>query len=554
MKLCSRNHPRHAPVKISTDTAAEKEFFKWISAEWQSTSRHIRQVNPWFIAISVMLPTFMEVIDTSIASVALPHIAGSLSATTDEATWVLTSYLVANAIILPASSWLSLKFGRKRFLIACIITFTVASFMCGAANSLATILIARAIQGAGGGALQPLSQSILLESFPPQKRGSAMAMYGLGVVVAPVLGPTLGGWLTDQYSWRWAFYINIPVGMLALLMISRFVTDPPYIRDAKPGRLDSIGLGLLAIWLGALQIILDKGQEDDWFAAGWIRWTTLLLVISLVAFLIRELRARAPLVDLKVFCDRNFALGCLLIGLFGGVIYGVVTLLPLFYQTLLGYSAAAAGWAVSPRGIGAIAIMPIIGVLTGRLDNRWLIVTGFAVFGLTSIWMSHLTLDIGPYSLFWPIVISGVGSGMVFVPLSTISMGTLPNQQIGNASGLFNLLRNVGGGIGISMVNTLVARHQQIHRSELAQNLTQFNPALRDTYGSLTGSMSAVAPPNVASQRAYGVVERMLNAQSAAFSYVDVFRYLAIACFVCGVLVFLMHKVRPRTGGAAMAH
>src|SRR6202034_4150072 len=249
-------------------------------------------VNPWLIAISVMLATFMEVIDTSIASVALPHIAGSLSATTDEATWVLTSYLVANAIILPASGWFALRFGRKRFLITCIVIFTASSFICGAATSLGIILIARAVQGAGGGALQPLSQAILLESFPPQKRGLAMAVFGLGVVVAPVLGPTLGGWLTDQYSWRWPFYINIPIGVIAVFMISRFVKDPPYIAKAKPGRIDSIGLGLLAIWLACLQIILDKGQEDDWFGATWIRWAFALLIAGFIAFLVRELTVK----------------------------------------------------------------------------------------------------------------------------------------------------------------------------------------------------------------------------------------------------------------------
>src|SRR6202789_2225910 len=247
-------------------------------------------VNPWLIAISVMLATFMEVIDTSIASVALPHIAGSLSATNDEATWVLTSYLVANAIIRPASGWFALRFGRKRFLITCIVIFTISSFACGAATSLGMILIARAIQGAGGGALQPLSQAILLESFPPERRGLAMAVFALGVVVAPVLGPTLGGWLTDEYSWRWAFYINIPVGAFAIFMISRYVVDPPYIKDAHPGKFDGIGLGLLAVWLGCLQIILDKGQEDDWFGAPWIRWATAILIISFVAFLIREFR------------------------------------------------------------------------------------------------------------------------------------------------------------------------------------------------------------------------------------------------------------------------
>jgi MFS transporter, DHA2 family, multidrug resistance protein len=511
-------------------------------------------VNPWLIAFSVMLATFMEVIDTSIASVALPHIAGSLSATTDEATWVLTSYLVANAIILPASSWFSLRFGRKRFLIICIVIFTASSFMCGAATSLGMILIARTIQGAGGGALQPLSQAILLESFPPERRGLAMAVFALGVVVAPVLGPTLGGWLTDTYSWRWAFYINIPIGVLAIYMLSRYVTDPPYIKNAKVGRMDSIGFGLLALALACLQIILDKGQEVDWLGAVWIRWTLLVCIVALVAFIVRELKIRAPLVDLKVFLDRNFTMGCILIALFGGVIYGVVTLLPLFYQTLLGYTAAAAGLAVSPRGLGAIAIMPVIGVLTGRLDGRWLIVTGFAVFGWTSLWMGNLTLDISPSSLLWPIIISGMGTGMVFVPLATISMGTLANEQIGNASGLFNLVRNVGGGVGISMVNTLVARHSQIHQAELVQNLTPGNPAFNQAYGAAQGLMLQSAPPNVAAQRAYGILQGTLAQQSAAFSYVDVFRYLAIACFICGVMVFFMKRVKPRAGAAAMAH
>src|ERR1700742_2794359 len=302
-------------------------------------------VNPWLIAISVMLATFMEVLDTSIAAVALPYIAGSVSATNDQATWVLTSYLVANAVILPASSWFSLRFGRKRFLITCIIIFTISSFMCGAATSLALILIARTIQGAGGGALQPLSQAILLESFPPDKRGLAMAVFALGVVVAPVLGPTLGGWLTETYSWRWAFYINIPIGILAIFMIMRRVEDPPYIKQAKPGRIDGIGLGLLAVWLGCLQIILDKGQEDDWFGATWIRYASLLLGVSLVLFLIREFTHDKPLVNLRVFRHRNFAIGCVLIAIFGGGLYGLITLLPLFYQELLGYTALAAGWA-----------------------------------------------------------------------------------------------------------------------------------------------------------------------------------------------------------------
>ena len=297
--------------------------------------------NPWIAAISVMLATFMEVLDTAIASVALPYIAGSLAASNSEATWVLTSYLIANAVVLPASNWFSLRFGRKRFLISCVVLFTFASFWCGAAPSLWILLLARVVQGAGGGALQPLSQAILLESFPPKKRGAAMALFGFGVVVAPVLGPTLGGWLTDSYSWRYAFYINIPVGILAVFMISKFVHDPPYIKHAKPGPFDNLGFGLLCLWSGCLQVILDKGQEDDWFGAVWIRWAVLVLVISLTWFIWHSWKAKQPLVDLKILArNRNFAVGCLLVFMLGFAIYVTVAMMPLFYQEVLGYTAS----------------------------------------------------------------------------------------------------------------------------------------------------------------------------------------------------------------------
>ena len=441
-----------------------------------------RQTSPWMIAVAVMLATFMEVLDTSIAAVALPYIAGSVSATNDEATWVLTSYLVANAIILPASGWFSIKFGRKRFLIVCIGIFTVSSFFCGAATSLGLILLARAVQGAGGGALQPLSQAILLESFPPEKRGLAMSVFALGVVVAPVLGPTLGGWLTETYSWRWAFYINIPVGILAVILISRFVEDPPYIKNAKAGKLDGIGLGLLAVWLGALQIVLDKGQEDDWFGATWIRWAVAIMVIGFVAFLYRELTHDKPLVRLNVFKNRNFAVGCLLIFLFGGVIYGLITLLPLFFQELLGYTALAAGLAVSPRGLGSLFFMPVIGILTDRLDNRLLVCCGFAFTGLCCLTFARSDLQISQWSLLWPIVFSGASVSLIFVPLAATTMGTLPNEEIGNASGLYNLMRNVGGSIGISVVNTLLARHEQLHRSYLVYAITNASHTFQQQY------------------------------------------------------------------------
>ena len=492
----------------------------------------------------------MEVLDTSIASVALPHIAGNLSASVDEATWVLTSYLVANAVILPASSWFSLRFGRRNFLMFCVIVFTASSFLCGAATSLGMILFARALQGAGGGALQPLSQAILLESFPPAKRGSAMAIFALGVVVAPVLGPTLGGYLTDQYSWRWAFYINIPIGVLALFMVSRFVEDPPYIKDAKPGRFDAIGLGLLAIWLGALQIILDKGQEDDWFASNWIRWATAIMIAGFIAFVYHALHDKAPITNLRVFKNWNFAIGCVLMAALGGVIYGLVSILPLFYQTVLGYSARAAGYAVSPRGVGAVLSMPFVAILTSRVDNRWLMALGYAGFAGTAYWMGNLTLDIAQFTLSAPVILSGFAAGFVFVPLATNSMATLKNEMIGNASGLYNLIRNVGGGVGISIVNTLVARHAQLHRAELGRNISD-SALVQNTVKGLAGTFSKNVDPQIAIAQAYAVINRGLNQQAVIYSYVDDLRYMALVSLCCIPLVFMLRRVKKPKGGAA---
>ena len=360
-------------------------------------------VNPWLVTVSVMLPTFMEVLDTAIASVALPYIAGSLSASNSEATWVLTSYLVANAVILPASNWFARRFGRKRFLLTCVIIFTVASFFCGAAPSLAVILLARVMQGAGGGALQPLSQSILLESFPLKDRSKAMAAYGLGIVVAPVLGPTLGGWLTDTFSWRYAFYINIPVGILAVIMISRFVHDPPYIKNAKVSAFDNIGFGLLIVWTGCLQIVLDKGQEDDWFGAIWVRWAVAALIVAFIGWIWRSWTNPKGLVDLHILKDRNFRTGCFMIAMLGMCIYITIAILPLYYQEILGYTAFTAGLVVGPRGIGSFIGSPIIGILGSRIDNRKLLCAGFLGFAVCAFIFGTVNLDIGPYTLLIPI-------------------------------------------------------------------------------------------------------------------------------------------------------
>jgi MFS transporter, DHA2 family, multidrug resistance protein len=505
-------------------------------------------VNPWLIAASVMLATFMEVLDTAIASVALPYIAGSLSASTDEATWVLTSYLVANAVVLPASNWFSLRFGRKRFLLSCVAIFTVASFACGAAPTLAFMLLARIVQGAGGGALQPLSQAILLESFPPAKRGAAMAVFAFGVVVAPVLGPTLGGWLTDTYSWRYAFYINIPVGILAIFMINRFVHDPSYISKAKAPRFNTIGFGLLCVWIGCLQIILDKGQEDDWFGATWLRWAFFFMVVAFLLWLRSSWKSATPIVDLHVLKNRNFAIGSLLIFLFGIGIYSTVTVLPLFYQELLGYTAFTAGLVVAPRGIGAITAMPIIGYLSNKIDPRYLLTFGFGIFGLTTLYFGNVTLQISPTTLLLPILITGFGLSFVFVPINIAAYGTLRNEQIGNASGLFNLMRNIGGSIGISLAQTLLTRRSAVHQNLIINSVPRTGQQFQNSLQNATNFLSGWFGPANAADPAQATLYQQLGRQALHWAFVDVFRWLSLLCFACVVVVWFFKKVKPGRG------
>jgi MFS transporter, DHA2 family, multidrug resistance protein len=502
------------------------------------------KANVWLITVSVMLATFMEVLDTTIVNVSVPYIAGSLAASNSEATWVLTSYLVSNAIVLPASGWLGRFFGRKRFLIACIIIFTVSSFLCGAATSLGFLIVTRIMQGIGGGALQPFSQAILLESFPPRKRGIAMAIFGLGVVVAPIIGPTLGGWITDNYSWRWVFYINIPIGALAVFMLHTFVEDPPYIKQAKAGRIDVIGFGLLALWVATLQIILDKGQEDDWFGAIWIRWFAVISVIAFILFIIRELMTKEPIVNLRVFKNRNFAVGSGLIVIVGVSLYGSIVMLPLFLQTLMGYPALQSGLTVSPRGLGALLTMPIVGILVSRMDNRLLIAAGFLAFAFASLVLSGVTLDVSQSFILWPNVLIGVAFGLIFVPLTTVTMGMLRNDQIGNGAGIYNLMRNLGGSIGISLVTTLLDRGAQAHQALMRSRLTSYDPAFRQQVQSLGRVVGS-------DRRAYGVLYNTLLRQASLWSYVDNFRLFALICAICALSVVLFKKVKS-TGGVAV--
>ena len=508
---------------------------------------------PWMVAVAVMLPTFMEVLDTSVANVALPHIAGSLAASTDESTWVLTSYLVSNAIVLPATAWLGGMFGRKRFLLGCIVLFTLASFAAGAAPSLGALIVARVLQGAGGGALQPISQAILLESFPPDRRGSAMAVFGLGVVAAPILGPTLGGWITDNFSWRWIFYINLPVGVAAVLMVRMFIQDPPYARQRRIARVDWAGLGLLGVWLGALQVMLDRGQQDDWFASAWIVTLAVITVAGLVAFVVRELTVREPIVDLRVLWNRNFAAGAALVTIVGFVLYGTIALLPLFLQTLMGYPALQSGYATSPRGFGAVIAMLVVGRLVGRVDTRWLIAAGFGILALSVHMLSRITLDIAMANVIWPQILNGLALGFIFVPLSATAVGTLPREEIGNATGIFNLMRNVGGSIGISMVTTLLARHAQTHQAILAQNVSPYDAEAAERLRQLHDYFASRVGPQAAESAAQATVYAAVVRQAMLLAFVDNFRLMAALALCCVPIVFALQRT-ARSAEPVPAH
>jgi DHA2 family multidrug resistance protein len=511
--------------------------------EKAARAQWVPSFNPWLIAVSVMLATVMEVLDTSVANVALPHISGNLSATTEEATWVLTSYLISNAIILPATSWIGKFIGRKRFLIICIVIFTGASALCGAAPNLTVLIIARILQGMGGGALQPIAQAVLLESFPPAKRGAAMALYGMGVVVAPIIGPTLGGWITDNYSWRWIFYINLPIGAIAAFMANTFVEDPPYLKDQKPGRIDYIGFGMMALGLACLELTLDLGQQKDWFASSFIVFTAISSTVLIISFVIWELYTPEPIVNLRVFLNRNFAVGCALIATVGVVLYGSTALLPLFLQTLLGYPAVESGMAVSPRGIGAIVSMVIVGRLISRLDSRYLIAFGFCVLTISTYMFVGLNLYIAQSNIIYPMLISGFAMGFVFVPLTTMTMATLPQDQIGNASGIYNLMRNTGGSVGISILAFLLARGSQVHQAYLTAHTTQYDPAFQQLVEQIKSTMAGAVDNVTATQQAYQTIYGMVVKQAMVLSYLDCFWILTVMCALCIPAAFLFKRV-----------
>jgi DHA2 family multidrug resistance protein len=502
----------------------------------------VPHINPWIIAIAVMLGTFMEVLDTTVVNVSLPHIAGSLSATIDEATWVITSYLVANAMILPITGWLANYFGRKRLLMMSVTGFTITSILCGMAPTLPLLIFFRIIQGAAGGALQPISQAVLLESFPPDQRGKAMGFWGQGIVVAPIIGPVLGGWLTDTYSWRWVFYINIPFGIASIIMTSLFIFDPPYIRRTS-SRIDFWGMGMLAVGIGALQIMLDKGQEKDWFSSNAITTLLIFAIVFLTAFIVRELVIDHPVVSLRVFKDRTYGTGVLLMTLLGFVLYGSLVLLPIWMQTLLGYPAVQAGIALAPRGIGSFIGMTVIGRVMGKFDPRKFLVMGLVIGAATLYQFARLNLEAGYWDFFWPQFVQGISLAMLFVPLTTVTMSNIARENMGNATSLFNLLRNLGGGIGISGVTTLVTRFQQTHTQILGAHVTMYNSKAYAMLQALTAGFRAHGvPAATAKQQGYAALFGMVQQHATMLSYVDVFDILAIIFLLMVPLVLLMKK------------
>ncbi len=489
----------------------------------------IPHTNKWVVALTVILPTFLEVMDTSVVNVSLPHIQGSLSAGVDEVTWVLTSYLVANAIIIPITGWLASIFGRKRYLIFSIALFTASSLLCGAAPSLEILVLARILQGLGGGGLQPLSQAILLEAFPVAEHGMAMAVFGMGVVFAPILGPVVGGWITDNWSWRWVFYINLPVGVLAVFLAGLLIHDPAYIRRAKL-RIDYWGLILITLGLGCLQIVLDKGEREAWFESNFITTLTVITVVALVVFVVVEIRSKHPVVNLRVFRDRTFASGCVIMFMGFFALFGGFVLLPLYAQTLMGYTAVWAGFVLGPGGVASLFIMPIAGMLMRKgVSPRLLLALGLTTMAYALWLMSGFNLAADFSSISWPRIVQGFGIGLFFVPLAASTYVNIHREEMGNASGIFNLLRNLGGSFGVAASSTLLSQRSQFHQSFLVEHITPYNPALRDYAMQIqqiiagTGQCSGAVADDACGD---------LSGSTAAGGHAGLQRYLLAVCLV----------------------
>jgi DHA2 family multidrug resistance protein len=509
------------------------------------------RTNPWLVTAAVLLPTIMEVLDTSIVNVALPHMAGSLGADVSESTWVLTSYLVSNAIVLPMTFWLSKLFGRRAYLLGCIALFTTASVLCATADTLAGMVVYRVLQGAAGGALQPLSQAILLESFPEEERGPAMAVWGVGIIVAPIVAPLLGGYFVESLSWHWIFLINAPIGVIAFLAVSALVVDPPHARrDPLPA--DVLGISLLVVGMASAQVVLDKGQEWGWWGSHPVRILATLAVGCLGGLILYERRRRDGVIDLSVFRDRTFSLGTANMFLFGFAVYGTLALIPLFTQTLLDYSALQAGIVLSPRGLSVMAAMSVAGLLLRRTDPRWVMLCGAPFLVASGVLMARFTLETGAWTIVRAMVVQGIGLGFIFVPLATATMSNTPNERMSNATGIFNLMRNIGGSIGVSVTQTVIAQAQQVHHNQLAKFVSPYDPVFVARWRALIARFSAAGMgPAHARREALAAIARGIEAQAAMLSYRNAFLLLAVL-FV--LMVPLILGMRPRRGAEVGLH
>jgi MFS transporter, DHA2 family, multidrug resistance protein len=502
------------------------------------------KVNKWLITASVMIPTLIEILDTSVANVALNHIQGSLSAGQEEVTWVLTSYLVANAVVIPMSGWIARFMGRKRYLLASLATFTASSMLCGAATSLWEIVVFRIVQGIGGGGLQPMSQAILMETFPPRERGLAMGIFGMGIVVGPILGPLLGGYFTDNFSWRWIFYINLPIGIFALFMTYSFIFDPPYQQRREKGeRVDYIGLALLCLGLGSLQMVLDKGQLEDWLNSDFILFFSMVAVVSLVLFVFWELRQENPVLDLRIFKNATFATGnaVLFVGFFS--FFGSIVLLPIYLQTLLGYTAYDAGLVLGPAGAISLFILPLVGKATQRIDPRFLLGTGLLISAYALYYMSGFNLQIDFGTAVMGRVIQGLGMPFFFVSLSFVTMAYVPLERMNNASAIFNLLRNMGGSFGVAFVTTILARRTQFHQHRLADHLTPYDPRLNIPFNELKDYLSMKLGTFADhTQLAGHVIYRGLQREAASLAFNDAFFIQALLFLGLLGLLWIIRK------------
>lgn len=499
-------------------------------------------MNKWLITLTVMLPTLIEIVDTSVVNVSLDHIRGSLSAGIDESTWTITSYLVSNAIIIPLTGWLSRFFGRKRYLVSSVALFTGSSFLCGSAWNLKSLVFFRVLQGIGGGALQPLSQSILLETFPPRQHGMAMAAFGVGIMFGPIIGPLFGGWITDNWSWHWIFFINVPIGIISMLMISLFITDPPYMTRQRM-RIDYWGLMFLALGVGCLQFVLDKGQREDWFSSGLITLVAAVSAVSLIAFVVVELTAKNPVLNLRALKNVSFSSGNLVMFFAFFNLFGSIVLLPIYLQTLMGYTSFLAGYVLGPGGLAALLAMPMAGRLVNKVNPKALLAFGISVAALSTYLMSRFTLDASFGTVILPRVVLGVGMGFLFIPLTTLTLSTVKKEEMGNATSIFNLLRNLGGSFGVAFVTTILARRAQFHQFRLVENLTPFDTSYRVASEQAAGMLAQRGFPDALSEQGgLGLIYRELLRQAQMLSFNDTFLITSILMISILPLVLLMRR------------